>query len=51
MCWPHWRRVPKQRAQFSIRAEVAQTKNMTQAVVAEAISVVVAKENGWEYNL
>lgn len=51
MCWPHWRRVPKvlNRAIFDTCGSGADEEY--DSVVAEAISIVVAKERGWEYNL
>lgn len=45
MCWPHWRRVPKalNRAIFDTCGSGADEEY--EAVVAEAIKAVVAKEN------
>lgn len=55
MCWPHWRRVPRA-LNYAVFDAFRRTRTPGWARrYAEArdaaISAVVAKENGWEYDL
>lgn len=51
MCWPHWRRVPKALNKAIFYTYAHGPRADYRENVAAAISVVVAKENGWEYDL
>lgn len=56
MCWPHWRRVPRalNYAVFSTYRDLGRFPGAGERYrIARdaAISAVVAKENGWEYDL
>lgn len=56
MCWPHWKRVPRSLnlAVFATYRDLGRTpgaRDRYQRARDAAISAVVAKENGWEYDL
>lgn len=53
MCWPHWRRVPKalNHAVFDTYRNYRTDPWAYRQARDAAISAVVAKEKGWEYDL
>jgi hypothetical protein len=51
MCWPHWRRVPRALNKAIFYTYAHGPRADYRENVAAAISAVVAKERGWEYDL
>lgn len=53
MCWPHWRRVPRflNHMVFATCRNLRQDPHAYREARDAAISAVVAKEHGWEYDL
>jgi hypothetical protein len=53
MCWSHWRRVPRalNHAVFDTYRNYRQDPWAYREARDAAISAVVAKERGWEYDL
>jgi hypothetical protein len=53
MCWSHWRRVPRalNHAVFDAYRNLRSDPWTYRQARDAAISAVVAKERGWDYNL
>lgn len=53
MCWPHWRQVPRalNHAVFDTYRNLRNDTGAYRQARDAAISAVVAKERGWEYDL
>lgn len=51
MCWPHWRRVPRALNHAVFETYIYGPRAAYREARDAAISAVVAKEHGWEFDL